>query len=438
MIAPRSRTEPALPTTSRGRPSAEHDRRRHHARQPVPGLGRSAGDEVVLAEHVVQLDAGARNDHAGARAGRRRERRGVAVGVDGGDVRRAAGRRLLRRARRPSAMRASRLRERVVREQPLARARRVWSASANASSRTRVCSRITSTSAAIASALPRLARADALEQREPVGDQDPARGRRRVRDHLVAEVRRRAPAHARSPRTRPGRRPSGGRLPPRPCARPRAASSPRYSAAGALRGDPFERAGEVGKTEDVARLQPGAVRPAVEAAPLGGVAEDQVEDRVQVRLRPRQLDALAGELDRRRDDLGPRAAGRTRGAPLRARPWSPGTAHDAPPMRKTCVVSLSPPKPTSIACISAPFSSGRPRPGVATKKSATRAGRRPRGARARSRPRPGPVSGLSATQPAKPAATHASTALPPSSRMRAPARAVSAWPAAIAPFMKAA
>ena len=43
-------------------------------------------------------------------------------------------------------------------------------------------------------------------------------------------------------------------------------------------------------------------------------------------------------------------------------------------MRKICVVSLSPPKPTSIACISAPFSSGRPRPGVATKKSATRGG----------------------------------------------------------------
>jgi len=104
-------------------------------------------------------------------------------------------------------------------------------------------------------------------------------------------------------------------------------------------------------------------------------------------------------------------------------------------MRKTWVVSLSPPKPTSIACISAPRSSGRPRPGVATKKSATRGGPS-RGAISAKPPAPGPVSGLSATQPANPAATHASTALPPSSRMRAPARAVSAWPAAIAPFMK--
>ena len=78
MIAPRSRTEPALPTTSRG-PSAPTtivgaimlvSRR--------PGVAGPGADEVVLAEHVVQVDAGARDDHAGAGAGRRRERRRVA------------------------------------------------------------------------------------------------------------------------------------------------------------------------------------------------------------------------------------------------------------------------------------------------------------------------------------------------------------------------
>ena len=39
------------------------------------------------------------------------------------------------------------------------------------------------------------------------------------------------------------------------------------------------------------------------------------------------------------------------------------------------MVSLSPPKPTSIACISAPGGTGLPRPGVETKKSATRGAR---------------------------------------------------------------
>jgi hypothetical protein len=40
-------------------------------------------------------------------------------------------------------------------------------------------------------------------------------------------------------------------------------------------------------------------------------------------------------------------------------------------------------------------------------------------------PAPGPVSGLSATQDMNAAAMHASTAFPPSARIRAPASAVS-------------
>ena len=50
-------------------------------------------------------------------------------------------------------------------------------------------------------------------------------------------------------------------------------------------------------------------------------------------------------------------------------------------------------------------------------------------------PPPGPVSGLSHTHETHAAATHASTAVPPASSTRAPASAVSGWPAAIAPFM---
>ena len=50
-------------------------------------------------------------------------------------------------------------------------------------------------------------------------------------------------------------------------------------------------------------------------------------------------------------------------------------------------------------------------------------------------PPPGPVSGLSATHDAKAAAMHASTAFPPSASTRAPACAVSLWPAAIAPLI---
>src|SRR5262249_3216362 len=113
---------------------------------------------------------------------------------------------------------------------------------------------------------------------------------------------------------------------------------------------------------------------------------------------------------------------------------APGTAQDGSPIRKTCVVPVSPPNPTSTACISAPDADARPRPGVATKKSATRGVRPSAGWTSAKPPAPGPVSGLSAAQAAKAAATHASTAFPPSLRMRAPASAVSLWPAATAPF----
>src|SRR5829696_10503252 len=51
-------------------------------------------------------------------------------------------------------------------------------------------------------------------------------------------------------------------------------------------------------------------------------------------------------------------------------------------------------------------------------------------------PAPGPVSGDSATQDISTHATAASTALPPSRRTSAPARAVTGWPAATTPLMR--
>ena len=80
-------------------------------------------------------------------------------------------------------------------------------------------------------------------------------------------------------------------------------------------------------------------------------------------------------------------------------------------MRKTCVVALSP-KPTSIACIAVSLRASSPRPGVATKKSATRAARAPAGRTSANPPAPGPVSGLSITQAASAAATAASDGVP--------------------------
>src|SRR5437764_1380427 len=70
-------------------------------------------------------------------------------------------------------------------------------------------------------------------------------------------------------------------------------------------GDPLERAREVGHREPVARDEALAV-PLVDPPALVGVAEYQVEDRVQVRLRARELDSLACELDSGRDELRPR------------------------------------------------------------------------------------------------------------------------------------
>ena len=78
MIAPRRRAEPGAADDEPRPPAAQDDRRRHHARQPRARARRRPSVEVVLAEHVVQVDPRAGDDHARARAGRRRQRGGVA------------------------------------------------------------------------------------------------------------------------------------------------------------------------------------------------------------------------------------------------------------------------------------------------------------------------------------------------------------------------
>jgi hypothetical protein len=71
-------------------------------------------------------------------------------------------------------------------------------------------------------------------------------------------------------------------------------------------GEQLERVGKVAHHEPVAGDEALAVRVRVERAPLLRVPQDQVEDRVQVGLRAVQLDSLARELDRRREELAPR------------------------------------------------------------------------------------------------------------------------------------
>ena len=83
------------------------------------------------------------------------------------------------------------------------------------------------------------------------------------------------------------------------------------------------------------------------------------------------------------------------------------------------------PNPTSIAVILPPRRFFNPSPGEETKKSASRVERSRARWMSMNPPAAGLVRKLSQTAAANTAATQASTALPPSSSMRAPARALS-------------
>ncbi len=87
-IAERIRFEPALPSTSSGAPSRSDDGRRHHARQPPARRVAVEAErvEILLAEHVVQVHAGAGHDDARARPVRAGHRARPALAVEHRDV----------------------------------------------------------------------------------------------------------------------------------------------------------------------------------------------------------------------------------------------------------------------------------------------------------------------------------------------------------------
>ena len=122
----------------------------------------------------------------------------------------------------------------------------------------------------------------------------------------------------------------------------------------------------------------------------------------------------------------PTSRSRTAGEPPRGRRASPGTATEPSPTWNICV----PASPKSMTTSS--ISPSRLR------RNARRSSRAPSvsppgSCTSRNPPPAGPVSGPSVTNAVKAAASSASTAFPPSRRTRAPASAVSGWPAAMAP-----
>ena len=198
MIAPRSRTEPALPTTSRGRPPRE---RRSTAPScssaGAPGASRAAaGFRSYSPSMLFRWMPVPGHDHARAGAGRGRQRGGVAARVDDGDVRRATGARRLGRTAPARRGCAAAPRACSARRAGARRARRGGARARSRRSRARLCSRITSTSARSPRRCRRRRSAEPVEQPQPVGDQHAAGRRRRVRDEHVRRGTRTAPAGA--------------------------------------------------------------------------------------------------------------------------------------------------------------------------------------------------------------------------------------------------
>ena len=143
-------------------PLTQDDGRAHHRREARARTRRLR--EVELAEHVVEVDAGAGDDRRRSPRRSTTSARRRSLAVDDGDVRRAAA----RRSRRASSS---------ARARPLTEP---------AAMRAFACSRITRASASIASAVPGISRAELLQERQAVGDQDPARRGRRIREVLLA------------------------------------------------------------------------------------------------------------------------------------------------------------------------------------------------------------------------------------------------------------
>ena len=424
-----------------GRPSREHDRTAPSCSSAArPGRARrSRRREVVLAEHVVQVDAGARDDHARAaspsrpRARRRCPRASTTETcvVDGTPAALAGGLPSpLLRAARGGRDRCGR------RRAAAARARRGGGRAAKLPPRARVASRITSARAASAAALPGgpggPSRSSSAERE---GDQDAARRRRRVRDELVA-----AEGRAHGP---PADDAVGGEIALASGAPPRSRTARLMARASDRRVERarrprlpaiVERSREVGHAERLA-----VAKRSVAARRSGGLRPRLRRAASRIACRNAccgsELDAVARELDRGRDELRPRQAAEDPVRPPRGRRPRPGTAQEARADPEE-LQGVARSNGTSTSTIGA--ASPRRDPAPEWRRRSRARGRSASDARCTSMkpPAPGPVSGLSATQETKPAATQASTALPPASRIRAPASAVRGWPAATAPLMR--
>ena len=149
----------------------------------------------------------------------------------------------------------------------------------------------------------RLRRAERVDEPQPVADQDAARRGRRVGDELV-------PAEP-SPHRPPPHHAERGEIctgdSSALCAQVADDLLPERAAVDrgrALAGELLERRPEVVQDEAVARAETRAA--AVDPPPLVRVAQDQVEDAVQVRLRRGQLDAVPRKLERRPEQARPR------------------------------------------------------------------------------------------------------------------------------------
>src|SRR6188508_1304641 len=179
-------------------------------------------------------------------------------------------------------------------------------------------------------------------------------------------------------------------------------------------GEQLERVGEIALDESLAGDDPPAFRPE-DRLTLLAVAQDEVDDGVQVRLRLGELDTVPGELDRRLHQALPR----------------PRPVHAVDVLqtrRRARHGARSRPDPEDLRGLDEADVDLLHLPRRRLPQTDARNGDEEVDQPAR------PVTGLSATHDTIAAAIHASTALPPSASTRAPASAVKGWPAAIAPL----
>jgi hypothetical protein len=267
---------------------AQDDGWRHHRGHPPPRRDRVEAErvEVLLAEHVVEDHAGARHQDAGAGTVGAGDVGAHSVAVEGGDV----------------GGRAEQVAGGAVENGPVEQAR-LQLGSVEGLGEGLAAGRVGG-SHRRDQLLGAAALAEALEQAQAVGDQDPARGGRWVGQHLGA-------AEA-GPDRLPLDRLVGRevRLAQSAAVLDRVVAQRRCDLAtaeglGALGSEAFERLGQLAEAEDIALAQGAAGRGVKLPRPLQpGV--DRREDVEDVGLLGVDRRALPGELDRWLDQLGQR------------------------------------------------------------------------------------------------------------------------------------